>query len=114
MMDIDGVVSDDIPNEFPDLMKTASEIPGSKDWINSKYDEGSYICFFTARLEEHREVTEKWLREHGFKYHQIIFGKPRRMEYHYIDNLHVRATTFTGKFSSLVQKNVTIQVFDDN
>src|SRR5271157_3363472 len=77
MIDIDGVVCDHVDNEFSEKMKTVEEIAGAKDWINSKFDEGNYICFFTARLESHRAITEKWLRDHGFKYHKVIFGKPR-------------------------------------
>ena len=69
------------------------------------------ICFFTSRLEEHREVTEKWLNKHGFKYHSLLMGKPRGGNYHWIDNHIVRATRFEGKFTDLVERNNIIQVF---
>ena len=71
------------------------------------------ICFFTSRTEEHREVTEEWLNKNGFKYHDIIFGKPRGGNYHWIDNHIVRATRYTGKFTNLVEKTSNIQVFDE-
>ena len=77
MIDIDGVICDHVDNEFPEKMKTVAEIRGAKEWINSKFEEGNYVCFFTARLESHRDITEKWLKSHGFKYHEVIFGKPR-------------------------------------
>ena len=102
-----------VPNEFPEKMKTASEISGAREWVNSRYEKGNYICFFTARLEEHRKITEKWLDSHGFKYHQIIFGKPRGGNYHYIDRTHVQATTFRGKFSPMVSETHGIEVFED-
>jgi hypothetical protein len=113
MIDIDGVVCEDCPNEFPELMITTREIPGAREWVNSKYDAGAYICFFTARTQEHKEITEDWLRSHGFKFHQIIFGKPRHRKYHYIDNIGICATTFRGKFTPLVTKSTAIEVFDD-
>jgi hypothetical protein len=113
MIDIDGVVCEHVSNEFPEKMKTAEEMMGAKEWINSRYDEGNYVCFFTARLEEHRRITEKWLHEHGFKYHKILFGKPRGGNYHYIDRVHVQATTFKGRFSPMAGKTHGIEVFDD-
>jgi hypothetical protein len=113
MIDIDGVICEHINNEFPEKMVTASEIPGSREWINARYEEGDYVCFFTARLDEHRKITETWLKKHGFKYHRIIFGKPRGGNYHYIDRAHVQATTFKGRFSPLVSKPHGIEVFEE-
>ncbi|MHB8567288.1 MAG: phosphoheptose isomerase [Nitrososphaerales archaeon] len=113
MIDIDGVICGHVDNEFPEKMKTVAEIPGAKEWVNSKYDEGNYVCFFTARLEAHRKITETWLGEHGFRYHQIIFGKPRGGNYHYIDHAKVHATTFKGKFSPMVSVTHGIEVFDE-
>lgn len=113
MIDIDGVVCEHIDNEHPELMETAEELWGAREWINYHYEAGDYICFFTARLEEHREVTEKWLTDHKFKYHQIIFGKPRGGNYHYIDDKHVQATTFKGKFSPLIKKRIDIEAFEE-
>jgi hypothetical protein len=95
-------------------MAIAQEIEGVKSWINSHYDSDDYICFFTARLEEHRLVKEKWLECHGFKYHKIIFGKPRGGNYDHIDDKRVQATTFNGQFSPLVKKSVGIEAFEDS
>ena len=102
-----------VPNEFPERMATALESPGAKEWINEKYREGNYVAFFTARLESHRKVTEEWLSSHGFLYDEIVFGKPRGGNYHYIDRAHVQATTFRGKFAPLVSKSYGIEVFED-
>jgi hypothetical protein len=112
MIDIDGVVCEHVDNERPDQMATAEEVRGAKEWINAQYDEGNYICFFTARLEGHRKITEEWLSSHGFKYHKIIFEKPRGGNYHYIDDKRVQATTFNGKFSPMIKKSVGIEVFE--
>jgi hypothetical protein len=114
MVDIDGVVCDHVPNEFPDRMKDVPEIPGAREWVNSEYEKGNYICFFTARLEIHRKVTEQWFKDHGFLYDEIIFGKPRGGNYHYIDRIHVQATTFKGKFSPMIRTTRGIEVFEDS
>ncbi len=113
LIDIDGTVCDDIPNEEPERMLTAEVYPDALEKLNKWYDEGHIICFFTSRTEEHRTYTEIWLRENGFKYHSLLMGKPRGGNYHWIDNHLVKATRFRGKFTDLVDKEVTIQVFDD-
>lgn len=111
LIDIDGTICDDIPNEEPERMATAELYPEALKTLNKWYDEGHIITFFTSRTEDHREVTEKWLNQHGFKYHGLLMGKPRGGNYHWIDNHMVRATRYKGKFTDLVEKEVTIQVF---
>lgn len=99
IIDIDGVVCEDIPNEQPERMSGAQEIEGSKEQINKWYSEGHVITFFTSRAEEHRIVTEVWLKDHGFKFSKIIFGKPRGGNYHYIDDKDIKATKFIGNLN---------------
>jgi hypothetical protein len=111
LIDIDGTVCEDIPNEEPERMKTAGLYPDALETVNKWYQEGHVITFFTSRTEEHREVTEVWLHENGFKYHGLLMGKPRGGNYHWIDNHIVRATRYEGKFTDLVEKTVSIQVF---
>lgn len=113
MIDIDGTICDDIPNEEPDRMATAKVYPDALKTLNKWYDQGHIITFFTSRIEDHREVTEIWLKKHGFKYHGLLMGKPRGGNYHWIDNHLVKATRYNGKFTDLVDKKVTIQVFKD-
>jgi uncharacterized HAD superfamily protein len=113
LIDIDGTVGDDIPNEEPERMVTAEAYPDAIRTLNKWYDEGHIIFFFTSRTEAHREVTETWLKKHGFNYHGMVMGKPRGGNYHWIDNHLVKATRYRGKFTDLINKDVTIQVFDD-
>jgi|TARA_B100000035_G_scaffold280612_1_gene261001 hypothetical protein len=112
LIDIDGTICDDIPNEEPERMATATLYPDALKTLSRWYDEGHQITFFSSRLEEHREVTEAWLKDNGFKYHGLLMGKPRGGNYHWVDNHIVRATRFNGKFTELVEKEVTIQVFE--
>lgn len=113
LIDIDGTITEDVPNEQPERMATCEPFPDALETINKWYDEGHQICFFTSRTEEHREVTLEWLNKHGFKFHSLLVGKPRGGNYHWIDNHLVKATRYTGKFTDLVEKEVIIQVFKD-
>ena len=111
LIDIDGTVTEDVPNEEPERMGTVLPFPDALKILNKWYDEGHIITFFTSRTEEHREITEFWLNKHNFKYHGLLMGKPRGGNYHWIDNHIVRATRFKGKFTDLIVKNKDIEVF---
>jgi uncharacterized HAD superfamily protein len=113
LIDIDGTICDDIPNEEPERMATAEVYPDALATLNKWYDEGHFITFFTSRLEEHRAITEKWLKKNGFKYHGMMMGKPRGGNYHWVDNHIVRATRYQGKFTDLIKVNSSIEVFKD-
>lgn len=111
LIDIDGTICDDVPNEEPERMVTAIPYYDALEMLNKWYDEGHIVTFFTSRTEVHREITEEWLDRHGFKYHGILFGKPRGGNYHWIDNHIVKATRFEGKFTDLVTEMKEIEVF---
>ena len=114
LIDIDGTICDDIPNEEPERMKTAKVYPEAQQTISKWYAEGHIITFFTSRAEEHREVTEDWLEINNFPFHGIVMGKPRGGNYHWIDNHIVRATRYSGIFSDLVMKHASIEVFENS
>jgi uncharacterized HAD superfamily protein len=111
LIDIDGTICDDIPNEQPERMIDAKVYSDALVTLNKWFDQGHIITFFTSRVEEHREVTELWLNKNGFKYQDLLMNKPRGGNYHWVDNHIVRATRFSGKFTDLVEEEVKIQVF---
>ena len=116
IIDIDGCICEHVDNEHPELMADARPYPDSIRKINEWYDQGHFICFFTARTQEHREATLSWLQKYGVKHHQLILGKPRRNqgeEYHYIDDTPIRATTYKGVFGDMVKKTKDVLVFED-
>lgn len=113
LIDIDGTITDDIPNEEPDRMVTCEPYPDALAKINEWYEQGHIIYFFSSRTELLREITETWLKKWGFRYHGLLLGKPRGGNYHWIDNHIVRATRFTGKFGNLVLKERFIEVFEE-
>ncbi len=112
LIDIDGTICDDIPNEEPERMVSAKLYPDALETINKWYEDGHIITFFTSRTEDHRKVTEEWLAMHQFKYHGLLMGKPRGGNYHWIDNHMVRATRFKGKFTDMIRANKTIEIFE--
>lgn len=111
LIDIDGTITEDVPNEEPERMETCIPFPDALEICNKWFEEGHIITFFTSRTEEHRSVTEIWLDKHGFNYHHLLMNKPRGGNYHWIDNHIVRATKFNGKFTDLVRVQKEIEVF---
>lgn len=112
LIDIDGTITDDVPNEEPERMKYVLPYPEARDILNQWYEEGHIITFFTSRTEDVRKITEEWLDKHGFKYHGLLMNKPRGGNYHWIDNHIVKATQYIGKWSNLVKMEKTIEVFE--
>ena len=112
LIDIDGTICDDVPNEQPERMLTVDPYADALEIINKWFDQGHIITFFTSRTEEHRQITEEWLLKHSFKYHHLLMNKPRGGNYHWIDNHIVRGTRFEGKFTDLVVEKRDIEVFE--
>ena len=111
LIDIDGTITEDVPNEDPERMATCLPFPDALETLNRWHADGHIITFFTSRTEEHRAVTEAWFDKHGFLYHGLLMGKPRGGNYHWVDNHIVRATRYEGTFSDLVRENAEIEVF---
>ena len=113
LVDIDGTICDDIPNEEPQRMVDVVPFPDAVKVINQWYDEGHIITFFTSRTDAHKEITETWLKKCGFKYHFLLLNKPRGGNYHWIDNHIVQATRYEGKFTKLfVEGTKKVQEFE--
>tara|TARA_Y100000385_G_C12992619_1_gene593531 strand:+ start:601 stop:990 length:390 start_codon:yes stop_codon:yes gene_type:complete len=113
LIDIDGTITDDVPNEEPERMITCLPYDNSMVIINEWYDEGHIITFFTSRTEDQRDITEAWLEKHGFQYHNLLMDKPRGGNYHWVDNHIVRATRYNGLWTPLTLKEKKIEVFND-
>ncbi|MEZ4843213.1 MAG: phosphoheptose isomerase [Bacteroidia bacterium] len=113
MIDIDGTVCEDVPNEEPERMSIVEPFDNAVNICNTWYDQGNVITFFTSRTEETRKITEDWLHKHGFKYHALLMGKPRGGNYHWIDNHEVKFIKYEGKMSTnFVEKAGNILTFE--
>ena len=113
LIDIDGTITEDVPNEEPERMLTCEPFADALETCNKWYEEGHIITFFTSRTDEHRKFTETWLAKHGFNYHGLLMNKPRGGNYHWIDNHLVKATRYKGKFTDMVKAVEEIEVFKD-
>ena len=95
LIDIDGTICEDIPNEEADRFWTAKPLPGALEKVKELYKRGDRITFFTSRTSAHAEATESWLNKHGFPYESVCYNKPRINDgenYHWIDNKEVNST----------------------
>lgn len=113
LIDIDGTITEDVPNENPQRMKIVKPFEDAVEICNKWYNEGHIITYFTSRTEDMRAITENWLINNGFKYHHVLMNKPRGGNYHWIDNHSVKATRFKGKFTEFVMKTKDIEVFEE-
>ena len=75
-------------------------------------DKHLFNCHITVTGLDLLAITETWLNGNGYKYHHLLMNKPRGGNYHWIDNHIVRATTYKGKWTPLVTKEMKIQVFE--
>ena len=72
LIDIDGTITDDVPNEEPERMITCEPYPDALETINRWYDQGHIICFFTSRTEDLKQITIDWLDKHGFTRSRLV------------------------------------------
>ena len=114
LIDIDGTITEDVPNEEPDRMSIVEPFPDALETLNRWYGEGHIITFFTSRTEDLRDVTKSWLDKSGFKYHGLLMGKPRGGNYHWVDDRAVKATRYSGTFKELIKVKKEIEVFPDH
>ena len=95
LIDIDGTICEDIPNEKSELFSSAQPIEGALEMVLELEKEGGRITYFTARTSEHAEVTETWLKKHGFPFESVCYNKPRinkGEQYHWVDNKSVTSS----------------------
>lgn len=95
LIDIDGTICEDIPNEESHKFPTAAVLTGALEKVIKLQSEGGRITFFTSRTSEHAKATEQWLDYHGFPYESVCYNKPRinnNEVYHWVDNKEVNAT----------------------
>jgi len=92
-------------------MKTKEEVDIIEKITKWSY-KGYFNAFILSRYELYRNLAEKYLKNHHFKYHRLLMGKLRGGKYHWIDNHIIRATRYEGKFSDFIEAKASIQVFE--
>lgn len=114
LIDIDGTITEDVPNEEPERMKTVVPFPDAVETIEKWYSDGNVITFFTSRTEDLREITENWLHEHNIPFHHLVMGKPRGGNYVWIDNHIVRGVRYKGIWGDLQPTEKTVHIFPED
>ena len=97
--DLDGTLSVEL--EDWELYKYAPAIAGAIEELNALKEQGHTIIIHTARFEEDREVTIKWLRENKVRYDILVLGKPRADLY--VDNNSCRVGETESFFKKLLK-----------
>jgi uncharacterized HAD superfamily protein len=88
MIDMDGTICTE---ESPFNRPLAKPLKGARKAVNKLTEHGHTVVIWTARGWDQYRITKKWLDDHGFKYAQLLMGKP-------IANLIIddRSRQFTG------------------
>ncbi len=98
--DIDGTICNNTWGDYDKAIPNSDRI----ELVNSLYDAGNYIIYFTARgmgtcdgniAEAYNmwgEMTETQLRSWGCKFHQLLLGKPNAD--YYIDDRCIEDRSF--------------------
>lgn len=101
-VDIDGVVcvdptedQNDDGEKYRNFLLTASPLCLTDFKVS---------CFVTSRLEKYRDLTEKWLRENGFKYNELVMLDLPSKEERIKQNIHAR-------FKAEIYKNRKEEIF---
>ncbi|MDD4625224.1 MAG: hypothetical protein PHC82_02790 [Candidatus Pacebacteria bacterium] len=73
IIDLDGVICEEKPTFERPMAKPLS---GAKENINNFYEQGHTIVIYSARSWPEYKMTKDWLDKNGFKYHELVLGKP--------------------------------------
>ena len=100
VFDIDGTICTNTYGEY----KKAEPFLENILKVNSLYENGNYIKYFTARGSgtgiDWQDLTKKQLDSWGAKYHELILGKPEGD--FYIDDKGKNALTYNWNKTSLI------------
>lgn len=73
IIDLDGTLCSEEKTYSRSLAKP---LDGARSALERLHDAGHTIILYTARTWMEYEMTVDWLTRHGFKYHQLVMGKP--------------------------------------
>jgi uncharacterized HAD superfamily protein len=109
-VDIDGTVADssqvnfDLVDSDPSELMKSVPIKGSREAVQKLYDEGHTIVFHTSRNHKSKEVTEAWLKKHGFPFHHL---EMRKLVAHvYIDDRAINGCSWHEALKELEKPNL--------
>jgi len=74
-VDIDGVLTLETEGFGEEVYWNRTSRTGNIRFVNDLYKAGYRIILYSARHEEDRQVTVRWLRRYKVKYHELILEK---------------------------------------
>ena len=80
-IDLDGTVADCTNVDFskvdgdPEELMKARPIEGALEAVKKLHEQGNTIVFYSSRDHGSKEITERWLAEHGFPFHHVELEK---------------------------------------
>lgn len=97
LFDIDGIFCDNIPIKVCQDDRLYAEYLGNIQPLYSRIPTlFKAMALVTGRLERYRDITEKWLKQHGFNYHKLIMF-PTELEGRRNSNHVFEVGTYKGK-----------------
>ena len=73
MIDLDGTLCTE---EVPENRALAKPLPSAVEAVSKFVADGHIVVIWTGRGWPEYQMTRTWLKEHGFKYHELLMGKP--------------------------------------
>ena len=73
MIDLDGTLcTEEATFDRP----LARPLKGARKAVNRLVEEGHTVVIWTGRSWEQYRITRAWLEDNGFKFHELLMGKP--------------------------------------
>ena len=67
----DQELNDFIQDKIEEIYSSVKAVDKARKIMTELYDQGHRLILITARSEEHRDLTEKWLKENEIPYHEL-------------------------------------------
>lgn len=118
-IDLDGVITDfhncdqgcvytSYPYNWKELHRDKCKVMnGAVAALRLMRQEGFKVIIYTARIEEEREVTVKWLAKHEIPYDELVMSKPQA--FIYIDDFAHHFTGWADAMHALTQRYAHIK-----
>ena len=110
-IDIDGTIADCSKIDFnqvgknPDELMKAKPIKGALGAVKKLYRQGHTIVFYSSRENASKEVTRRWLKQHGFPFHHLEMEK--FVAHIYIDDRSINGNSWKRVMKEIKKPNLS-------
>mgnify|MGYP006433394173 CR=1 FL=1 len=67
----DQELNEFIQDKIEEIYSSVKAVDKAREILTELYNQGHRLILITARSEEHRDLTEKWLKENNIPYHEL-------------------------------------------